>query len=329
MKRLVSVIGLLAALSGLGGSPDASATGFGLGKPVAQTVPLHRVLLVLAHPDDETMMGGTLGRFKELGVDVRAVYATYGEGGKRVVLRKGKPIEEKAPSADWLKHTRRGELARAAAYYGIDSFDVVGAPDAATRFADKDGPGETGAQFMARGQWDVRALERAITASATAFRPDVVITLLPDNAKIHPHHQAIAQLARKLFHAGKLGGAKQLYGVEESAWYPPQTFATNPLGQADKVRFDTSRETKHKGHTYAAFAARGAAHHRSQMVGYRGEVGGEEIFVELADGPNLLAALLSPTGTTRRAAKIRAPEVRKKLPKTFKVRRGGGGFVPR
>lgn len=329
MNKAVPVACLVAALLGPGGTASVSAAGFGpLSKPAP--ISLKRVLLVLAHPDDETMMGGTLGRFKELGVDVRAVYASYGEGGKRVVVRHGKPVEEKAPSADWLRHTRRGELARAAAHYGIDAFDVVGVPDAPTRFTDKSGPGETGAQFLARGSWDVPALERAISQAAVAFRPDIVITLLPENGKIHPHHQAIAQIARRLFAARKLGTARQLYGVEESAWYPPATFATNALEEAEKVRFDTSRETRRKGMTYAAFAARGAAHHRSQMVGYRGEVGGEEVFVALADGPNLLAALLSPAGMeTRRAAKVRNPGVRKQLPKTFKVRRGGGGFVPR
>ena len=40
------------------------------------------VLLVLAHPDDETMIGSLLIHLKDANIPVHALYATMGEGGK-------------------------------------------------------------------------------------------------------------------------------------------------------------------------------------------------------------------------------------------------------
>ena len=329
MKRAVSLALLALSLFGVLG-PDAMAA-MPAFRTISKTETSHvkRILLVFAHPDDETMMGGTLLKLKELGVEVRAVYATAGEGGKRVVLMKGKPIEERAPSTGWLAQVRKGELARALTHFGVKVHELLGQPDAPTRFADGK-PAETGTEFLSRGDWDVHAIEHGIVRAATAFRPDVVITLLPDNKRVHPHHQAIAIITRRLFQAGKLGPtAKQLYGLEETVWYSPDTFQSGALDEAQKVRFDTSKAcVKNKKITYASYAAKGASMHKSQMVGYKGEVPGYEVFVPLGLGDNLLMSLLTPTATARRAAKIRPPAVRKSLPKTFKVKRGAG-WVPR
>lgn len=328
MKRAVSLaLSVLGILAMLGQDAIAAMPAF---RTMAAAEPAHvkKILLVFAHPDDETMMGGTLLRLRELGVEVRAVYATAGEGGKRVVLMKGKPLEERPPSTAWLANVRKGELARALAHFGVKMHELLGQPDAPTRFADGK-PAETGTEFLSRGDWDVHAIEHGIVRAATAFRPDLVITLLPDNKHVHPHHQAIGIITRRLFQADKLGGAKQLYGLEETVWYSPETFRSGALDEAQKVRFDTSKAcAKNKKVTYAKAAAKGAAMHRSQMVGYKGEVPGYEVFVPLGLGDNLLQALLNPSATARRAAKIRPPAVKKSLPKTFKVRRGAG-WVPR
>src|SRR5690606_30327062 len=86
------------------------------------------VLVVLAHPDDETMIAGTLVYLQSQGKKIKIAYATDGEGGK--VYRVG---EEGLVSEDFPKEAMRSlrlrELERALAELGITDWMRFQAPD--------------------------------------------------------------------------------------------------------------------------------------------------------------------------------------------------------
>jgi len=79
----------------------------------------HRVLAVLAHPDDEVMISGTLARLKARGSSVHALYCTHGEDGPT-----GGLVEKK----DLLKE-RTKELGEVASILGYDSLEILDHPD--------------------------------------------------------------------------------------------------------------------------------------------------------------------------------------------------------
>src|SRR5215831_8581550 len=76
-----------------------------------------RLMLVAAHPDDETLgFGGVLARYAGEGVETSLVTATRGERGRFQAHRFGDPGH---PGAAALARIREAELAGAAAALGI------------------------------------------------------------------------------------------------------------------------------------------------------------------------------------------------------------------
>jgi LmbE family N-acetylglucosaminyl deacetylase len=256
----------------------------------ARADPPRSVLLVLAHPDDETMMGATLGRLKELGVQVHAVYATQGEGGRIMAHEGGEWVEVPAPDRDALAARRSKELHRALKWFGVRDYRPLAERDDPKRNASGT-PTRDGKEFLASGTWDEAFLKDQIRAYAGRVQPDAVFTLLPDNPHVHAHHQAIGMLALDLFHAGGLGArVQQVYGIEERGWYPEATFA----GTRTKIRFETGALAPRFGMSYAEFSAEGAHQHASQAAGHRTATV-EEVFQPLVPGrPDVLDGLLKP-----------------------------------
>ncbi len=82
-----------------------------------------RMLLVLAHPDDETLgFGGTIARYAAEGVEVHLVTATSGQKGWI-----GDPYRHPGEAA--LGRVRREELRRAAAILGVRHVYFLGHTD--------------------------------------------------------------------------------------------------------------------------------------------------------------------------------------------------------
>ena len=134
----------------------------------AENLSSYRVLGVLAHPDDEFLLGtGTLVRFVEAGASVRLVYATDGEAG---VDRR--PSKEEGAT---LAKTRRAEAVRACAVLGIDALGFLALPDGALDQVDA-------GFFVAKLKEELRR-----------FMPDLVMTLGPDGAYGHRDHLACTQ----------------------------------------------------------------------------------------------------------------------------------------
>jgi LmbE family N-acetylglucosaminyl deacetylase len=136
--------------------PPEDAVGAGAGD---------RLLVVVAHPDDETLaLGGTLAELAAAGVHVRVVSLTSGEAALDHV---GERVED-------LAGRRREELRRAGTALGLAGCTALDLPD--SRLAD----------HPAR-------VEAAVRAAVDEHRPDRVATLW--HADPHPDHRAVSRAA--------------------------------------------------------------------------------------------------------------------------------------
>jgi LmbE family N-acetylglucosaminyl deacetylase len=130
----------------------------------------HRLLCVLAHPDDESLgMGGVLARYAAEGVETYLATATSGERGWP-----GAP--EQHPGEQQLARIREAELRAAAEILGIRGLSLLRYPDGGLAAASPE------------------ALIARIAQAVRQIRPQVVVTFGPDGATGHPDHIALAQL---------------------------------------------------------------------------------------------------------------------------------------
>ncbi len=157
-----------------------------------------RLLLVHAHPDDETLTtGGTIARYAaEPDTEVTLVTATLGENGEIVPLRLALLAAE---HADQLGGYRIGELSAACAALGVTDHRFLGGPG---RWRDSgmvlaDGPGPPSILAKAPDVLHPRAFARpeamaeqvlALRAVLDEVRPQVVITYDSRGGYGHPDH---------------------------------------------------------------------------------------------------------------------------------------------
>jgi N-acetyl-1-D-myo-inositol-2-amino-2-deoxy-alpha-D-glucopyranoside deacetylase len=158
------------------------------------TLPARRLLLVHAHPDDETLVtGGTMARYAaEPGTSVTLVTCTLGEQGEIIppdlaLLAAGE--------SDQLGGYRVGELARACAALGVTDHSFLGG---AGRWRDSGmalaGHGVRAATpsvlhpraFAAPAAFDAQVA--TLQAVLEEARPQVVITYAADGGYGHPDH---------------------------------------------------------------------------------------------------------------------------------------------
>ncbi len=129
-----------------------------------------RLLVVFAHPDDESMgIGGTIFRHSSAGVEVHLVCATKGGDGWQ-----GRPAGARK---DQLTAIRAAELERAAAALDVASVELWDYPDGGVSACDPE------------------EISDRIRASAGRLNPDAVITWGPDGGYGHPDHIAIGACA--------------------------------------------------------------------------------------------------------------------------------------
>ena len=158
---------------------------FALPEADVSATPL-KVLLVVAHPDDESECAGTLYRIThDLGGTVDQLIVTSGEGGRHF----------SAPAADYyglpdreaiareLPRLRRKEVRRAGRVLGIRNHF----------FLDQKDTGFTLDLTEGFRLWDLARIRRQLTALLDRERYDLVLTLLPSE-NTHGHHQTVAIL---------------------------------------------------------------------------------------------------------------------------------------
>ena len=148
-----------------------------------------RLLLVHAHPDDESIMtGATMAFYAAQGVAVTLVTCTLGEEGE-ILVPEYALLE--AGQADQLGGLRISELAEALAALGVTDHRWLGG---AGRFRDSGMMG-TAANDHPRAFWradkDAEVFEAAVAAAVEIVRevrPQVVVTYDPNGDYGHPDH---------------------------------------------------------------------------------------------------------------------------------------------
>jgi N-acetyl-1-D-myo-inositol-2-amino-2-deoxy-alpha-D-glucopyranoside deacetylase len=167
-----------------------------------------RMLLVHAHPDDETLTtGGTIAHYRAQGVEVVVLTCTLGEQGEVIGARWAGLV---ADAADQLGGYRVLELTRALAHLGVAEPRFLGG---AGRWRDS---GMTGSPSTA----NPRAFVNADPDTAAAVlaevidqsRPHVVITYDERGGYGHPDHIQAHRITR--------------LAVDRATWDVPKCYAT-------------------------------------------------------------------------------------------------------
>jgi LmbE family N-acetylglucosaminyl deacetylase len=128
------------------------------------------LLLIFAHPDDETFLtGGSACKYADAGARVVLVTATRGELGKV-----GEPP---LGTREELPAVREGELRRAAAILGIAEIHLLGYRDRELAAA----PPEQ--------------IREQLVSLIRRYRPAVVVSFDPNGGNLHPDHIAISRFA--------------------------------------------------------------------------------------------------------------------------------------
>ncbi|WP_329197995.1 MULTISPECIES: N-acetyl-1-D-myo-inositol-2-amino-2-deoxy-alpha-D-glucopyranoside deacetylase [unclassified Streptomyces] len=147
-------------------------------------LPARRLLLVHAHPDDESINNGvTMAKYAAEGAHVALVTCTLGEEGE--VIPPG--LAHLAPDRDdTLGAHRVGELAAAMKELGVTDHRFLGGPG---RFRDS---GMMGAEQNHRpgAFWSAEVDEAAayLVEVIRELRPQVLVTYDPDGGYGHPDH---------------------------------------------------------------------------------------------------------------------------------------------
>ena len=150
-----------------------------------------RLLLLHAHPDDETLTtGGTIAHYGARGVEVTVLTATLGEQGEVIGSRWAGLVAE---AADQLGGYRIGELSAALAALGVRSGPrFLGG---AGRWRDSGMAGTVAAEhpraFVQAGEAAVQAMIEVIHA----VRPHVVVAYDPAGSYGHPDHVQVHRVA--------------------------------------------------------------------------------------------------------------------------------------
>jgi N-acetylglucosamine malate deacetylase 2 len=144
------------------------------------------LLVVMAHPDDESMgCGGVILRHTRAGVPVSLICATRGEAGWS-----GKPFGAKQED---LAQIRSAELEEAAAALGISGVEIWDYPDGGVNACD--------AQEITDRLWQ----------QISKLRPKAVVGWGPDGIYGHPDHIAMGACTDSAVNAMSEGDRPALY----------------------------------------------------------------------------------------------------------------------
>jgi N-acetyl-1-D-myo-inositol-2-amino-2-deoxy-alpha-D-glucopyranoside deacetylase len=174
---------------------------------VVTTLPDRRLLLVHAHPDDETVgTGSTMAHYAATGAHVTLVTCTLGEEGEIHVPELARLA---AAEADQLGGYRVAELAAACAALGVTDHRFLGG---AGRYRDSGMMGlATNEHPRAFWQADLDVAAGQLLEIIREVRPQVLITYDPNGFYGHPDHiqaHRVAMRAHELAAAEGIAPAK-------------------------------------------------------------------------------------------------------------------------
>jgi N-acetyl-1-D-myo-inositol-2-amino-2-deoxy-alpha-D-glucopyranoside deacetylase len=183
-----------------------------------ETLAARRLLLVHAHPDDETIgSGATMARYLAEGVHVTLVTCTSGEEGEVLVSDLAHLASDQT---DELGAHRRDELARAMAQLGVTDHRLLGGPG---RYRDSGmvgtPPNERPDSFW---QTDLKTTADDLVPIIREIRPQVLVTYddfggygHPDHIKAHRTAMYAAALAATPSYRPEFGAA---WEIEKIYW---------------------------------------------------------------------------------------------------------------
>ncbi|MBU3692243.1 MAG: N-acetyl-1-D-myo-inositol-2-amino-2-deoxy-alpha-D-glucopyranoside deacetylase [Candidatus Nanopelagicaceae bacterium] len=169
-----------------------------------------RLLLVHAHPDDETINNGaTMALYVERGAKVTLVTCTRGEEGEVLVPE----LEHLASNKeDRLGKHREGELADAMAVLGVTDFRFLGAPHKIYRDS---GMMDTEANKRSDNFWNANLDEAAshLVEIILEVKPQVMVTYDEIGGYGHPDHIQAHRVAMRAAEIARAQGweIKKIY----------------------------------------------------------------------------------------------------------------------
>jgi len=234
--------------------------------------PARRVLIVVPHPDDESIgAGGLLARLVARGVHVDALLVTDGEA--TIGSRTG-PVE--------TGRRRRGEFREACATLGVGVHATLALPDGAVRAHHA-------------------SLVAAVADALTALRPDLVLAPWPLEA--HADHRAVLHATAAAL-TGPATPTPTLAGAMVTLWtYEAHTPIPNPSHVIDVTDHVATKRAALAAHVTAAGAfdlTACLALARWRSLATRAGRGAAEAFLELT--PDAALTLLASTTTSAGAA---------------------------
>jgi LmbE family N-acetylglucosaminyl deacetylase len=211
------------------------------------------LLVVTAHPDDETMMAAAMARYADEGKVVALVSCTHGEGG-------GNGTGKESGTA--LGIVRETELRRCLNILGVQHLFFVGQLDWAY----------TESVQATFAKWGHEESLRRLVRLVRLLRPEVICTM--DPAPVggqHGHHQAAGRLATEAFTAA--ADPKMFPELQRDEGLAPWRVAKlywSSFGGQSTVQIATDGVTKgvlakaSPGKRYADLGWEAARQHRSQ-----------------------------------------------------------------
>lgn len=177
-----------------------------------------RLLLVHAHPDDESLWtGATMAAYAAAGAQVTLVTCTLGELGEII------PPELSGLGPDELGQHRAGELTAACAALGVSDHRFLGG---AGRWRDSGmmgDPGNDDPRCFWRADLDEAAW--ALLTVIAEVRPQVMITYDANGFYGHPDHIQAYRVTRRAFERAA-GAVTKLYATAMPASLLPRIVAT-------------------------------------------------------------------------------------------------------
>lgn len=230
----------------------------------AQSVGVNKMLVVLAHPDDDTIMAGMLRRAIAAGTEIHVVYITRGNGGTIFSTESGIPLpvyggdgaEFAEPGA--LGHLREEELRAFYARLGGGARVKVTVLHGNADINPWRRPGERVLRYSIVARWNMRFIVRYLAERMRTEQYDLAVGLRI-NRNVHPAHAESSRLMRQAARAYQrsTGQAMPLMWANEIGWYP--TSVLNLRGRTWTLQLNDA-ERRLKADAIAAYASQPPAH---------------------------------------------------------------------
>ena len=178
------------------------------------SMPARRLLLVHAHPDDETITtGATMARYAAEGALVTLVTCTLGEEGEILVPSLAGLASDQA---DQLGGYRIGELSRALEELGVTDQRFLGGTG---RYRDSGMIG-TPQNEHPRAFWraDVEAAAAELASVIREVQPQVVVTYDPEGLYGHPDHIQAHRVTMRAIDCAADSGHADSWRVRKVYW---------------------------------------------------------------------------------------------------------------